>query len=106
MINLKKTRPATIYYFEDVENQVYYEVTCCDGIVEGVTKLEWRYYEAGDAESGPKLGCDLENVGELEMSRVWFESDLKENPALIFKDAEEYTLYCMMNADENLHERF
>ncbi len=94
-MRLVETKPATIYTFE-VNSELFYRVCCEDGIVTSIEKLEAVWVEGGDAESGPKMDANM-TTSYLESSVVHFERDLAESIEAIIKDAEAYTLYCLMS---------
>ena len=93
-MRLVETKPATIYTFE-VNSELFYRVCCEDGIVTSIEKMEAVWAEGGDAEIGPKMYANM-TTSYLKSSDVYFERDLVESIEAIIKDAEAYTLYCLM----------
>lgn len=99
-MKLSMTQTATIYSFESDDGQTQYRFECIDGLVTRVERCTVEYFDTGDAEHGPRVGSELSTPVDLEMSRLWTESDLERHIDEIVKDAEEYTLYCISCSED------
>lgn len=94
-MKLTSKRAAVIYEYES--GDTYYRITCVEGEVLSIQKIEVQYYDCGDAENGPKVGSELSDPMELTPSHDWFEADLEDSLEEMLKDAEAYTIHLMMS---------